>query len=67
MEDDNSLLFYAAVKKEDDQLKTNGGRIFCITSFGQSVAEAAEKSKEKMGLVNFNGMYYRKDIGFEFS
>jgi len=67
VEDDNSLLFYAAVKKEDDQLKTNGGRIFCITSFGQSVAEAAEKSKEKMGLVNFNGMYYRKDIGFEFS
>ena len=66
VEDETSLLFYAAVKKENEQLVTNGGRIFCITSFGETLAEAAGRSKEKMGLVHFNGMYYRSDIGFEF-
>ncbi|MBA2498577.1 MAG: phosphoribosylamine--glycine ligase [Chitinophagaceae bacterium] len=65
--DDHSLVFYAAVKKENDQLYTNGGRIFCITSFGETVAEASGRSKEKLAGVHFNGMYYRGDIGFEFT
>jgi phosphoribosylamine--glycine ligase len=39
---------------------------FCITSFGDSIFEAVEKSKEELRNVTFTGMSFRRDIGYEF-
>ena len=69
MEDINpekGLLFHAGTKNEDGKTLTNGGRILCLTSFGNSMKEAAEKSKSEMQKINFAEMHYRKDIGYEF-
>ena len=61
-----SILFHAGTKTKDGNAVTNGGRVFCITSFGNSIFEAVEKSKEELLNVSFTGMSYRRDIGYEF-
>ena len=61
-----SILFHAGTSMKDGKVITNGGRVLCITSFGNSIFEAVEKSKEELQHVSFTGMSYRRDIGYEF-
>jgi len=63
---DDSFLFHMGTAKENGKVVTNGGRVFCITSYGRSVFDAVEISKEEMQKVSFIGMGYRNDIGYEF-
>lgn len=62
----DSILFHAGTALKDNKVVTNGGRVFCITSFGNSISEAVEKSRAQMENVAFTGMYFRTDIGYEF-
>jgi phosphoribosylamine--glycine ligase len=62
----DSLIFHAGTKKAYDAVLTNGGRVFCVTSYGDSVGEAVDKSKEVLKQIRFEDMYYRNDIGYEF-
>jgi len=64
--EEDSMIFYAGAKKEGNKVVTNGGRVVCATALGENLAEALEKSKELVEAINFEGKYYRKDIGFEF-
>lgn len=64
---EDSILFHMGTLEKDGQVLTNGGRVFCITSFGRSVFDAVEITKEEMQKVSFSGMDYREDIGYEFS
>jgi phosphoribosylamine--glycine ligase len=61
-----SILFHAGTKTKDGKAVTNGGRVVCITSFGDSIFEAVEKSKEELRNITFTGMSFRRDIGYEF-
>ena len=61
----DSLVFHAGAKYEDGKVKTNGGRVLAITSIGNSVEEALEKSYKSIKKINFEKMNYRKDIGFD--
>ena len=61
-----SILFHAGTITKDGKVVTNGGRVLCITSFGNSIFEAVEKSKEELQNITFTGMSYRRDIGYEF-
>ncbi|HEX6170260.1 MAG TPA: phosphoribosylamine--glycine ligase [Chitinophagaceae bacterium] len=61
-----SILFHAGTVTKDGKPVTNGGRVFCITSFANSIFEAVEKSKEELQNISFTGMSYRRDIGYEF-
>ena len=61
----DSLVFHAGTKYEDGKVKTNGGRVIAITSIGNSVEEALEKSYKSIKKINFEKMNYRKDIGFD--
>lgn len=61
-----SILFHAGTAATDGKIVTNGGRVLCITSFGDSVFDAVEKSKEELQNISFTGMSYRRDIGYEF-
>ncbi len=61
-----SILFHAGTITKDGNPVTNGGRVLCITSFGDSIFEAVEKSKEELRNINFTGMSFRRDIGYEF-
>lgn len=63
----DSLIFHAGTLSAYGAVLTNGGRVLCVTSFAESVAEAVEKSSEVLGQIHFEDMYYRKDIGYEFA
>lgn len=60
-----SIVFHAGTKLEGDTVKTNGGRVLAITSFGDSIEEALQKSYQSIENVQFEKMNYRKDIGFD--
>ena len=61
-----SLVFQAGTKQEDGKIVTSGGRVFCVTSFGESIEEAVNTSLDVLDYIEFDGMYYRNDIGYEF-
>lgn len=63
---DDSILFHMGTTLKDSKVVTNGGRVFCISSYGLSVFDAAEISRDEMTKVSFTGMEYRSDIGYEF-
>jgi phosphoribosylamine--glycine ligase len=62
-----SLLFHAGTKELDGSIVTNGGRVIAVTSYGNTIVEAVERSKKVLEEISFEGMYYRKDIGYEFA
>ena len=62
----DSMLYHMGTAMEDGKVVTSGGRVFCITSYGKSVFDAVEISKQEMQTVSFKGMTYRNDIGYEF-
>ena len=59
-------IFHAGTTEKEGQTVTSGGRVLCVTSFGESIEEASESAVEVMGEIDFDGMYYRRDIGYEF-
>jgi phosphoribosylamine---glycine ligase len=63
---DDAIIFHAGTKKIDDTIVTNGGRVLVVTSYGNNINEAVNKSKAILQQIRFEGMYYRKDIGYEF-
>ncbi|MBH83105.1 MAG: phosphoribosylamine--glycine ligase [Flavobacteriales bacterium] len=62
---ENSIVFHAGTRKEEDKVLTNGGRVMAITSIGRTIEDALSKSYENADKVKFDGKYYRKDIGFD--
>ena len=61
----DSILFHAGAKYVKGKVKTNGGRVLAITSMGDSVKEAVDKSYKTIKNIKFEKMNYRKDIGFD--
>jgi len=62
---ENSIVFHAGTRQEVDKVLTNGGRVMAITSFGRTIEDALGKSFDNAEKVQFDGKYYRKDIGFD--
>jgi phosphoribosylamine--glycine ligase len=63
----NSILFHAGTQKnEKGETVTNGGRVLAVTSFGNNLKEAATQSFANAEKIQYEGKYYRKDIGYEF-
>ena len=65
LEKTTNMVFHAGTRNEGDDVVTNGGRVLAATSFGKSFKEAVDKSLNTLKKINFQGMYYRKDIGFD--
>jgi phosphoribosylamine---glycine ligase len=63
---DGSLIFHAGTKMEKDEIITNGGRVLCVTSYAGSLQDAIHKSISVLRQIDFDGMYFRRDIGYEF-
>lgn len=61
----NSIVFHAGTKQSDGKIKTNGGRVLAITSYGNDFKEALKTSYQSAANISFEGMYYRGDIGFD--
>lgn len=66
LESNRGLLFHAGTRMDGDTVLTNGGRVLAVTSFGETIIDAAKNSLSMLEKISFEGMYFRKDIGFEF-
>jgi len=60
-----SIVFHAGTKKEREVVKTNGGRVIALTSFGENMNDALKKSFDSAEKIAFEGKYFRRDIGFD--
>lgn len=65
--DHDSMVFHAGTKQNGDTVVTNGGRVLAVTSYGENITAAVAKSKKALEKISFDGMYFRKDIGYEFA
>jgi len=61
-----AMVFHMGTQEKGGQIITNGGRVFTVTAFGNSVTEAAAAARTIQTAIQFEGKYYRRDIGFEF-
>ena len=67
VEDTATLIFHAGTKQlEDGSVVTNGGRVITVTSLAPTIQQAAAASKMLAEKIEYDGRYYRKDIGYEF-
>ncbi len=64
IEKDN-LVFHAGTRLISGQLITSGGRVLSVTCFGSDHRKAINNSYETLQKIHFDGIYYRKDIGFD--
>ncbi|WP_339725386.1 phosphoribosylamine--glycine ligase [Maribacter stanieri] len=61
----DSLIFHAGTTLKDGKVVTNGGRVMAITSFGRDFKSALAQSYINVEKLSFEGMNYRKDLGFD--
>jgi phosphoribosylamine--glycine ligase len=61
----DSVVFHAGTAKSDNNIITSGGRVLSVTSFGTTMKEALDTSYRNAAQINFEGMNYRNDIGFD--
>ena len=64
-DDKGNKLFHAGTKYEDNKILTSGGRVFCATALGNDLKEAQQNAYNLVEKVEFDGSYFRKDIGFK--
>lgn len=61
---DDEKVFLAGVELKDGKLLTNGGRVLCATALGNSVFEAQQKALRLAEQIQWQGRFYRRDIGY---
>lgn len=59
-------IYHAGTAMQHDALVTNGGRVMALTALAPSLNEALQHAKQKAEIIQFDGKYFRRDIGWEF-
>lgn len=62
---DDCKIFHAGTAQVGDDIVTAGGRVLCACALGEDIATAQRKAYELAGKIDWNGIYYRTDIGFK--
>jgi phosphoribosylamine--glycine ligase len=57
-------VFHAGTAEKDGQIVTAGGRVLCVTALGENTRLAQKRAYEALTGINWDGMQYRKDIGY---
>lgn len=64
-EQPDAMVFHAGTELDDKNIpRTSGGRVLCVTALGDSVRLAQQRAYEVMQSIHFDGMQYRRDIGW---
>jgi phosphoribosylamine---glycine ligase len=61
---DDLHVFHSGTTLKDGAIVTNGGRVLCVTALGDSIRMAQRRAYEAASGIRFDGMQYRRDIGF---
>jgi phosphoribosylamine--glycine ligase len=61
---DDAMVFHAGTRMKDGQVLTSGGRVLCVTVLADSVKQAQQRAYEVAKGIHFDGMQYRRDIGY---
>ena len=65
-EDSTSKVFHAGTRLDrDENIVTNGGRVLCAVSIGESIAQAQQKAYQVVAEIDWPNAYFRTDIGFK--
>ncbi|WP_167610715.1 phosphoribosylamine--glycine ligase [Maribellus sediminis] len=62
---DGSIVFHAGTDTSNGEVVTAGGRVISVSSYGENMKQALATSYKNAELINFDGKYYRKDLGFD--
>ncbi|MBT4775557.1 MAG: phosphoribosylamine--glycine ligase [Crocinitomicaceae bacterium] len=62
---EDSIVFHAGTKDDSGLIKTNGGRVLAVTSYGKDIETALKISYESAHKIQFENRYFRKDLGFD--
>jgi phosphoribosylamine--glycine ligase len=61
---DDAIVFHAGTALKDGEIVSSGGRVLAVSAEGKDLTEALERCYEAMGQIEFEGMQYRRDIGW---
>jgi len=61
----DSIVFHAGTKLVDNNVVTAGGRVISVSSYGKDMKQALATSFKNSGIIDFEGKYFRKDLGFD--
>lgn len=61
---DNTKVFHSGTRAENGQVVTNGGRVLCVTTLGDSITEASQAAYRVVDKITWDGRFYRSDIGY---
>ena len=61
----DTTIFHAGTIIKKGEILTNGGRVLAVTSLADDDKKALENSYQLLNKISFEGMYFRKDIGFD--
>ena len=61
---EDQITFHAGTKLQDGKLVTSGGRVMCVVGLADTVRGAQQKAYDAINHIKFDGMQYRKDIGY---
>lgn len=67
MELQGKMIFHSGTKNSEAGIVTNGGRVLAVTAYGNNITDAVNQSNNLLSFINFEKMYYRPDIGYEFT
>ncbi|MCB4365192.1 phosphoribosylamine--glycine ligase [Hydrogenophaga taeniospiralis] len=58
------MVFHAGTSASSGEVVTSGGRVLCVTALGDTVASAQRKAYDAIDRIRFDGMQFRRDIGY---
>jgi len=64
LEGEGLTVFHAGTRRDDHRLTTSGGRVLAVTALGATFPEAADRSREGAAAIEFDGAFFRTEIGW---